>query len=365
MLAAKSALAQEAHNLVYNASFEAHAFCPQRIEAKGIMRSVEAWWQPSGGSSDYFNACSSRECGVPRNKLGYQAAHSGNAYCGIYCSQADYREYLQTQLREPLTKGRRYRVSFWVSLADKSPYAVGSIGALLTNERVGDSSQGVLMRCDYQEVASGVRQSINTYYQPQVVFTGDAPLDNVHEWVEISGEMTASGGEQYLTIGNFAPFNHSRVVTIGNENAVLQGAYYYVDDVEVVCVDSVPVAHVADTSHATPSGEVVELREVYFEVGRCELLPQSYHELTRLADMLLRHPAMRIEVSGHTDNQGTIEYNQTLSEARAKAVVDFLVGQGVEAKRLTWRGYGKTMPVASNDTPEGRSLNRRVEYKVL
>ena len=120
------AQAQSTDNLVYNPSFEEHSICPQRIDALGIMTEVDAWWQPTKGSSDYFHSCGGRECLTPRNKMGNQVPHSGEAYCGIYCSKENYREYLQTELKEPLVAGRRYRVSYWVSLADKSPYAIAT-----------------------------------------------------------------------------------------------------------------------------------------------------------------------------------------------------------------------------------------------
>ena len=88
-------------------------------------------------------------------------------------------------------------------------------------------------------------------------------------------------------------------------------------------------------------------------------------ELQRLLDTLRAYPEMRIELRGHTDNQGTADFNMKLSEARAAAVAEYLIGKGIEPQRLTTKGFGKTMPVESNDTPEGRSRNRRVEYRVL
>ena len=74
---------------------------------------------------------------------------------------------------------------------------------------------------------------------------------------------------------------------------------------------------------------------------------------------------MQIEIGGHTDGKGSDGYNQRLSENRAKAVVDFLVSKGIDIKRLKYKGYGKSMPVATNDTDEGRALNRRVEFRIL
>ena len=94
-----------APNLVYNPSFEEYRECPRKIDALGTLTIVDAWYQPTAGSADYYNVCGSRDCGVPKNKLGVQDAHSGNGFCGIYCSKTDYREYLQTQLVEPLRAG--------------------------------------------------------------------------------------------------------------------------------------------------------------------------------------------------------------------------------------------------------------------
>ena len=89
-----------APNLVYNSSFEEYRECPRKIDALGVLTIVDAWFQPTAGSADYYNVCGSKDCGVPKNKLGIQDAHWGNGFCGIYCSKTDYREYLQTQLKD-------------------------------------------------------------------------------------------------------------------------------------------------------------------------------------------------------------------------------------------------------------------------
>ena len=104
---------------------------------------------------------------------------------------------------------------------------------------------------------------------------------------------------------------------------------------------------------------------MYFETGKSELLQQSFYELSQLITLLKKHPSIRIEIRGHTDNQGTIEFNQRLSEQRAKAVADYLMTNGIDSSRLIWNGYGKSQPVDDNNTPEGRQHNRRVEYKII
>lgn len=363
LVASLAATAQEGQNLVYNASFEERSFCPQRIDAIGVMKAVDAWWQPTRGSSDYFNQCGGRECTVPRNKMGTQAPHTGNAYCGIYCSQEDYREYLQTELRTTLQAGLHYRVAYFASLADKSPHAVATLGALLTADRIADSTVGILMRRENTDIGGGERQSIATYIIPQVANPTDSVVDNTREWVEICDTIVADGGEQFLTLGNFADFNHSTVVDIHNALAILQGAYYYIDDVSVVCLDTAG-AEPEPAVTAPAEGEIVPMWGVFFDIDSHELLPQSYNELHRLLELLRAYPDMKIELRGHTDNTGTLKHNLELSESRAKAVLDYMEEHGVERRRMTSKGYGSTLPVDTNDTPEGRSRNRRVEYRV-
>lgn len=350
-------------NLIFNPSFEEHQRCPMKIDALGVMREVDAWWQPSGGSSDYFNVCGSRECNVPRNKMGLQEAHSGEAYCGIYCSQEHYREYLQTELKEPLVAGKRYRVSFWASLADKSPYAVATIGALFTSERVEDSARSILMEREVASMEGRSSLSIATHFDPQISNPSNNILNNTKDWVEISGEFTAEGGERFLTIGNFFPFNKSSVVAMQGTNMPLSGAYYYIDDVSVVCLDT--VTSVPEPLQKASVGEVIPLWNIYFATDESEVLQQSYNELFKLKEMLEQHPGMKIELRGHTDNQGSQAHNQKLSEARAKAVADYLIGNGIAKSRLTWVGFGKNCPVVDNSTAEGRRKNRRVEYRIL
>ena len=366
LLSATPAYSQATENMVYNPSFEEHRECPQRIEALGVMQEVDAWWQPTAGSSDYFNSCGGRECSVPLNKLGSQSARSGNAYCGIYCSRDQYREYLQTKLKTPLVAGKRYRVSFWVSLSEKSPHAATTLGALFTKECIEDTTLGIVMNRETIDMGEQGSQSIAVYFEPQVVNPRERLLTDTREWMEISGEFTAEGGETFLTIGNFFPFNKSRVVSTREEKTPLHGAYYYIDDVSVVCIEQESATPEPETPVEVPEvGEVVLLENIYFAVDKSEVLQQSYNELVKLKELLEKNPGMAIELRGHTDNQGTVEHNQKLSENRARAVVDHLVSMGIDKERLSWKGFGKSEPVADNSTAEGRQKNRRVEYRVL
>ncbi|MFZ9695181.1 MAG: OmpA family protein [Chitinophagaceae bacterium] len=109
----------------------------------------------------------------------------------------------------------------------------------------------------------------------------------------------------------------------------------------------------------------IVLKNIFFETNRYELNPASVTELDKLVTLLTENPTLKIEISGHTDNVGKAESNLLLSDNRAKAVVDYLVKNKIDAKRLTAKGYGLTQPVADNNTEEGRAKNRRTEMKIL
>jgi OmpA-OmpF porin, OOP family len=113
------------------------------------------------------------------------------------------------------------------------------------------------------------------------------------------------------------------------------------------------------------TGESVVLKGVNFEVNSSRLTANAKVILNQVADSLTATPSMKVEIGGHTDNQGSDDFNQKLSERRAQSVHDYLVARGIDSSRLSAKGYGESQPVDTNETPEGRELNRRVEMKVL
>jgi outer membrane protein OmpA-like peptidoglycan-associated protein len=110
---------------------------------------------------------------------------------------------------------------------------------------------------------------------------------------------------------------------------------------------------------------VLVLRNVFFDVNKFELKPESQVELTSVVQLMKDNPALKIQVNGHTDNVGKASDNLLLSKNRAQSVMNFLVSKGIDAKRLTFKGFGDTEPVADNNTESGRAKNRRTELKVM
>ncbi len=112
-------------------------------------------------------------------------------------------------------------------------------------------------------------------------------------------------------------------------------------------------------------GSKIILKNIFFDLGKATLRPESLNELERLTSLLNENPTLKIEISGHTDSRGSDAANQLLSENRAKAVVDYLLKAKIATDRLTYKGYGEVQPIAPNDTPQNMQLNRRTEFKVI
>lgn len=113
------------------------------------------------------------------------------------------------------------------------------------------------------------------------------------------------------------------------------------------------------------AGTKFELRNVFFETAKFDLKTTSYPELNYIVDILKTNPSLNILIAGHTDNIGNTANNQTLSENRAKAVMNYLIEKGIPAERLSAKGYGASKPIQSNETEEGRAKNRRTEIEIL
>jgi len=155
-------------------------------------------------------------------------------------------------------------------------------------------------------------------------------------------------------------------------------SYYFVDDIKLIkskeFEEKVDVEIVGPNYHEQDStlevnkdikvGDKVELKNIFFENGKYYLLPESYQELNKLVQYLLKSPTVEIQINGHSDNGGLKHKNQKISELRAREVFEYLIKKGVQNK-MYFKGFGSTQPVASNDTDEGKAKNRRVEFQII
>ncbi|MCB0710927.1 MAG: OmpA family protein [Ignavibacteriae bacterium] len=123
--------------------------------------------------------------------------------------------------------------------------------------------------------------------------------------------------------------------------------------------------HVISIDQAIATGATFRLDNIFFDFDKSDLKSESIPELRKLVNLLNDYPSIRVEIGAHTDWDGTDDYNIKLSQRRAQSVVNWLIDSGVSESRLVSKGYGESKPIATNETDEGRALNRRVEFKLV
>lgn len=208
-------------NLVPNPSFENRVACPEFL---GQVPLGAPWEPPTQGTSDYFNNCSTGVLvNVPGNFAGTQTAFSGQAYMGaiVYRDTGNgplttYREYIQAPLIAPLVSGVTYRLSFQVSRAEQSPAAVADIGAHFSSYPVQLPGDNYVLPVT-----------------PQVVNPVTNLLLSTTAWMEIAGTFTATGGEAFITLGNF---QSDAATTVTQLSAVDEYTYYYFDEISLTAL---------------------------------------------------------------------------------------------------------------------------------
>lgn len=365
----------EGQNLIPNNSFEEYKKCPEK-DGK-LNKNVFKWQSPNKATPDYFNSCSRNKLvSTSKNICGTQVPHSGNAYAGIILFELlgkNYREYIQCKLTKPLKVNHLYCCSYLISFADNSEIYTDKIGIYISKEKVKTKDKLV----------------INV--KPQIENPTGLFLNNSKDWILICDTFKAKGGEEFITIGNFyndvntvikKVNDKSRNKNINKDDRYYIGgeSYYFIDDVSVLEISDASKCNckekiknsllVANQTNppidtiAPQLGESIILQNLVFETNKSEILSGSFVELNKLAAYLKQYTQYKIDLAGHTDNTGKEEDNQKLSEARAKAVAEYLTKNGITKERISFSGYGSTKPLTTNDIEEGRQQNRRVEFVI-
>jgi outer membrane protein OmpA-like peptidoglycan-associated protein/tetratricopeptide (TPR) repeat protein len=191
-------------------------------------------------------------------------------------------------------------------------------------------------------------------------------------------EITVTDNETEQVVGIYHANNKTGkylfILTPGrNYNVTYQSAGYlfYSENMVVPKESNYYEIKKAVTLNPIVVGSKIALKNIFFDFDKATLRPESNVELTNIVNIMKNNPNIKIQISSHTDNKGNDAYNQQLSDERAQAVVNHLIEKGINTNRMKAKGYGETTPVASNenpdgtDNPEGRQLNRRVEFEIV
>lgn len=330
-------VAMFAQNLVSNPSFESYNRRPAAMLDEGLefTRAVPSWVSPNRASTDFI---------TPRfrsSKVQLVEPHSGQNMVGSVVQGAHWAEYISVNLKEPLEIGKKYYVEFWINAPQF--YNKNATGTPLFNDHFGLLFDKRLYFTNTKIIEA----------KPQIIAQPETRLQ-ANLWQKINGSFTANQAGTHLYIGQFLDKN--------NPTNIIE-AYYFLDDIFVEKIEK-------DAEQFEPSktyqikGKVasIVMENIYFEIDKYELLPESFIELNKLVKIMKENPSMTINIKGHTDSDGDKNHNQQLSENRANSVHDYLDNQGIEKGRLSHEGHGASEAVADNSTSQGKQKNRRVEF---
>jgi OOP family OmpA-OmpF porin len=342
-----SEIFMSAQNLVVNPDFEDCGKPWKNLGVKGLFvgMDIPGWTDPSG-TSDYYYFTTEKK----RMALGdaYPQQDSGVAYGGFILTENGGEEYIEGTLTEPLIKGKTYRFSVSIYDTTISNYIplIGIYFSYRKQSKLADFGHPISLT-------------------PQIKLDPAKYIDGQYGWHTYYQDYTANGDENYFIIGVFKKEN----VSDYSQNS--QFGYCDIDNVSLVpqesATDSAAVEiatepiiperpDLIDDSLIAP-GKTFVTQNIFFDTDKSILKNESYPTLFQVLSALKEQPDMKVEIDGHTDNVGNVVANQKLSEARAKAVADFFIRNGIDASRITWKGFGSSKPI-SNDNDK----NRRVEF---
>ncbi len=364
-------------NYVPNPGFEEtqREYCKWNQNGRNYMEHIDSWDSPTETTPDLLSLRVKNTCWAnPRNhSKGKQGPRNGDNMAGLKTygkggTETFWHEYLSVELDSALIPGVRYYAEIYAARANNSKLASNNLGIY------------------FSDTAVVTRDRMPLFFTP-MVNSEKVIKSRWNAWQKISGVFEVDEEKRFLLIGNFYHDDRTEIHEFEEGEG---GAYYYIDDVKVrralpeeeltprpkrsispkpkVVLQKaafVSTKEIKLDSIAYKVGDRVTLENIFFEFDKAELLPKSKVELDKLVDIMTDYPYLKIEISGHTDNVGSAEYNKELSEARAKSVVDYLKSEDVTDVRLSYKGYGSEKPITSNATEEGRARNRRVEFLIL
>jgi len=270
-------------------------------------------------------------------------------YISILILPNVHRAY--TELKSSLMKGIKYYISIDIKAFDQSNY----FSDLLIGFK--DSVDNEMDSCLYQ-LCLNIPDK----------FCNEMLYDN---WITLDTEFIATGQEKILVISSGKVRDYKRII-YSNQDKYLIMKYqgppklkYFIDNIILTEIVNNQDKKYTEKFDSLEVGDEIILNNIYFDFDKYELRNISFKELDRVCTYMNKNEKITIQVSGHTDDFGSDEYNDELSLNRATAVMDYLVQKGMSQDRIIVKGLGEKYPICTNNTSVGRQNNRRIEMKIL
>ena len=360
--------AQDMNNLVENPSFEQ---TQGRIKRSGAINVAVGWMSPTKAAADLFSGKVKEGFGTPLNNLGNEEAQDGDNYVGIRAfsyNDKEARTYISSKLKMTLKKDQKYCVKFYVNLAEASKYASNNIGVNFSKKQYNISE------------AKSIMTPTNVMHKDNPVFNGQ------FGWDEICGVYKASGGEKFLTIGNFssngATINQRLKKSKTFSGAAVVSAYYFIDNISVVAIDDETQCDCAADSKTPETKFIYEIAplntdgmepatiarmtSIYFAYGSEDISDNSMAHLKIMLQMLLDNPRSKIMITAHTDeNENEDPALLGLGAKRYEAIKLFLMENGINYTRILTEDKKDTKPADSGGTDLAKAKNRRITFTFI
>lgn len=361
------------NNLVENPGFDE----TEKKVRKGVgeIELATGWYSPDEENpADLFSGDVKKEYGQPENIKGYQLPESGSNYAGIRVWQDRGSEpitYIQTKLKDELIEGKKYCISFKVSLADLSKYGNANIGANISAKKPRSRD------LEDFEVKANIQHSKKKVFK------------DTYLWETICSIYEAKGDERYLTIGGFVnpeTMDEKEETERLRLSAQFRGqrqtsdSYFFIEDVSVInmeelesCIceegdadsqmDVVYSEQVGETDEDIEPSTAIEAITVYFDENSDVI--KSNDDLNEVVNLMINNPELKLTVIGHTDKGEEMNSSENLSKKRAEAVVAYLKEMGVMNEKIEMKAMKDQDMVNESGSKMGKAKNRRVQFEVM
>ncbi|MDE0722463.1 MAG: OmpA family protein [Flavobacteriales bacterium] len=360
-------------NLVPNGGFEDTNI--NKLRTYGQMEEFSMdWFAATEVAADiYGDGAKGDKVAVPTNNYGKQEPSDGLCYAGLRAYSKDprlSRSYLEVKLTQPLEKNVMYCVSFDISLADLSRFAVNEIGVLMSDRKIDHPNTGdVIQQAD-------VKQKTNKVFQF---------LDG---WETFCGTFVGTGQEEYVVIGCFGGRENMTIDKVkrpmGIVGAQMNHAYYYIDNVKIVdvqaksqCVCAAADERGMDLVYGSSSvqeedmtdSEIIISSSIYYAFLKRTPTGTGKQTVSSIAAILKANPMMKITIVGHSDdderNEGQVNPRyKMIGKNRADQIRRMLAAEGVLSTQISVSDMGNMDPASTRDSDISRAQNRRVTFEI-
>lgn len=360
-------------NLVKNGSFEE---VEGRLKKSGQIELAEPWKSATGEDPDLYSTTATKypNASAPENVHGKTHAHSGENYAGanFFSYQGkEARTYLIAKFNEPLKKGQQYCIKYFVTLSDLSKYAVDKVQAYVSKSAVKKDTEA------------------NLIYKAQIPKVTSSIVEDQYGWQGVCGTYMSLGNENYILIGNFTSNDDTEYKKMKRPKGFVKpqqyNAYYYIDDVSIVPIESKSECSCSDekqpgedyiydkklgTNKSLPPADQIDKAAVYYKLYRSGLDLVMQPLLDEIVQLMVDNPEIKIRLVGHID---AIEADEskvkpdlaTLGDRRANFVKGYLTKRGVDASRITTTDAGSTEHADPGEGLIPDAKNRRVGFEVV